>query len=210
MPNQRVRRESEIDQDLSCLGDAPRLDMHRQAELTDQRLSRLPVGANAPVEVFDVDIGDLAARRVSKLVAVEDTATRSISGTEPEIVSARTGLALPISVDTMALNMATPPPHKRSRRPTESHGSIDMTSKWLFILVEPKYKPGTLLPPTASVPSSLGSPNFAVLLSRVELRQSLAGLSPFYSSLGEPDLGRAAGLSARLALTRATFGRPLC
>src|SRR5262245_48324399 len=36
--------------------------------------------------------------------------------------------------------------------------------KLLFILVEPKYKPGTLLLPTASVPSILGSPSLAVLI----------------------------------------------
>jgi len=50
-----------------------------------------------------------------------DRAVRSV------LAAARTGLALPISVDTMALNITAPPPHRRSRLPTESHGSIDMT-----------------------------------------------------------------------------------
>jgi len=40
----------------------------------------------------------------------------------------------------------------------------------LFILVEPKYKAGASLPPTSSVPSIFGAPNFAVFFQKYDKR----------------------------------------
>src|ERR1700757_4203074 len=72
--DQRVRREAEIHQDISRFGTAPRFDVHRQAELTDQRFAGWLATADAPAEVFDRDIGNLPARRDSELIAVDDHA----------------------------------------------------------------------------------------------------------------------------------------
>src|SRR5437016_555756 len=69
--DQRVRRETEIYQDISCFGAAPRLDVHRQPELTDQCFTGWLATADAPAEVFDLDIGNLPARRDSELIAVD-------------------------------------------------------------------------------------------------------------------------------------------
>src|SRR5436305_1759921 len=56
------------------------------------------------------------------------TATRSISGTEPEIDWARAGFAPPSSEATIALNTEAPPPQTTSRRRTDmSRLSIIMT-----------------------------------------------------------------------------------
>jgi len=44
--------------------------VHREAELTDERLARWIVAAKAPAEVLDIDIGKLPARRYSELLAV--------------------------------------------------------------------------------------------------------------------------------------------
>ena len=68
--------------------------------------------------MLDIDIGKLAARRYSELIAVNhDTHSHaSSSGTEPEIASAFTGFVVLTSVSIIALNMAAPPPHTTSRR----------------------------------------------------------------------------------------------
>ena len=42
-------------------------------------------------------------------------------------------------------------------------------SKLLLILVAPKYRAGASLPPTASLPSSLGAPNFAVMVFKASI-----------------------------------------
>src|SRR6516225_101775 len=72
--DQRVRCEAEIHQDISCFGAAPRLDVHRQSELANQRFAGWLATADAPAEVLDVDIGDLPAWRHSELIAVDDHA----------------------------------------------------------------------------------------------------------------------------------------
>src|ERR1700739_1448880 len=69
---QRARCEAAIHQDISCFGAAPRLDVHRESELTDQRLTGWLAVADAPAKVFDRYIGKLPARRDSKLIAVDD------------------------------------------------------------------------------------------------------------------------------------------
>src|SRR6185437_12055923 len=74
--DQRVRCEAEIDQDMSCFGAAPRLDVHRQSELADQRLTRRLATADAPAEMFNLNIGNLPAWRDSELIAVDDHAHR--------------------------------------------------------------------------------------------------------------------------------------
>src|SRR5579864_1545347 len=72
--DERVRCEAEIHQDISCFGAAPRLDVHRQSELTDQRFAGWLARADAPAEVLDLDIRNLPARRDSELIAVDDHA----------------------------------------------------------------------------------------------------------------------------------------
>src|SRR6516164_7727429 len=64
------RREPEIHEDIARFHAASRLGVHGEAELTDQRPAGWFVAANAPAEVLDVNIGQLPARRHSKLIAV--------------------------------------------------------------------------------------------------------------------------------------------
>jgi hypothetical protein len=68
--DQRLWREAEIHEDIACFGTTPRLGVHREAELTDQRLAGRFVATKAPAEVLDINIGKLSARRYSELVAV--------------------------------------------------------------------------------------------------------------------------------------------
>src|SRR5215469_5017029 len=128
--DQRLWGEPEIHEDIASFRTASRLGVHREAELTDQRPAGRFVAANPPAKMLDIDIGKLPARRYSELVA--GTATLSSSGTEPEIASAFTGFELPISVATMALNMAAPPPHITSRRCISLHRHINMVKSSLF------------------------------------------------------------------------------
>src|SRR6185437_12088036 len=53
--DQSLGREAEIDENLARLGAAPGFDVHRKAELADQRLAGGLVAADAPAEVLDVD-----------------------------------------------------------------------------------------------------------------------------------------------------------
>ena len=67
----RLWGEAEIHEDIASFRTAPRLGVHREAELTDQRPAGRFVAANAPAKVLDIDIGKLSARRYSELVAVD-------------------------------------------------------------------------------------------------------------------------------------------
>src|SRR5262249_34827249 len=73
---------------------------------------------------------------------------------------------LPIRVDTfVATRMKSSPlfPKRHAAIPCPpSSATASPTEKFLFILVEPKYRAGASLPPTTSSPSILGAPNFAV------------------------------------------------
>jgi hypothetical protein len=60
--DQRLRRVAAVDEDLANLTAALCLDVHREAELADQRLSRRQVG-EPPAEAFDVDAAYPGARR---------------------------------------------------------------------------------------------------------------------------------------------------
>src|SRR6516162_909044 len=66
----RLWGEAEIHEDIASFRTAPRLGVHREAELTDQGLAWWLVAANAPAKVLNIDIGKLAAGRYSELVAV--------------------------------------------------------------------------------------------------------------------------------------------
>src|SRR5262249_51426168 len=68
----RLWREAEIHEDIPCFCTASRLGVHREAELTDQRLVGRFFAANAPAKVLDIDIGKLPARRYGELVAIND------------------------------------------------------------------------------------------------------------------------------------------
>ena len=69
---ERFWREPEIHQEVSCLAAAPRLGVHRQSELADQRPARWLVAGEAPAKVLDIDRPNLLARRDGELVAVDD------------------------------------------------------------------------------------------------------------------------------------------
>src|SRR6516162_8224737 len=66
----RLWREAEIHEDIASFRTASRLSVHREAELTNQRLAGRFVAANAPAKVLNIDIGKLPARRHSELVTV--------------------------------------------------------------------------------------------------------------------------------------------
>src|SRR6516165_6617737 len=68
--DQRLWGEPEIHEDIATFRTASRLGVHREAELTNQRLAGRFVAANAPAKVLDIDIGKLPAGRYSELVAV--------------------------------------------------------------------------------------------------------------------------------------------
>jgi hypothetical protein len=68
--DQRFWRKAEIHEDIACFRTASRLGVHREAELTDQRLAGRFVAAKTPAKVLNIDIGKLPAGRYSELVAV--------------------------------------------------------------------------------------------------------------------------------------------
>src|SRR5437762_3210471 len=57
-------------------------------------------------------------------------------------------------------------------------------SKLLLILVEPKYRAGASLPPTASFPSSLGAPNFPAMAFKLAIEFATRGSACAFPVLG--------------------------
>src|SRR5580704_13423520 len=74
--DQRLRREAEIHQNVPRLRAAPGLDVHREAELADQRPAGRLVAADPPAEMLDVDAGNLPAWRDGELIAVRYDSNR--------------------------------------------------------------------------------------------------------------------------------------
>src|ERR1700746_4125075 len=72
--DQRPWRKAEIYKDIAYLAATLRLNVHREAELADERIFRRLTAANAPTEVLDANIGDFPAGRDGELVAVDDHA----------------------------------------------------------------------------------------------------------------------------------------
>src|SRR5207249_10246008 len=73
------------------------------------------------------------------------------------------------------------------------------TSKLLLILVEPKYRTGASLPPTASFPSSLGGPDFVDMALKLAIDFETRGSACAFPMLG---------IAMEVAIKQPTARRP--
>jgi hypothetical protein len=72
----RLGRETKIDEHIPCLVATPGFDVQRQAELADQRPAGRLVRSDTPAKVLDLDRFEVSAGGYRELLAVDHDAHR--------------------------------------------------------------------------------------------------------------------------------------